>query len=111
MTRDDARDTVLQAVDRERAWQASRFSTEHDDSTVHADLNHMVAVITKYLGELATQAVRQADCRDVDLERVAVSSVKVAAVATAIVESLVFTGRVSSDTIMSECHGCGPDAG
>lgn len=110
MTRDEARDKTLEAVDREREWQATRFSTEHDDTTVHTDLNHMVAVITKYLGMLAEQAVRQADYKDVDLERVAIASVKVAAVSTAIAESLIFTGRVPAETIMLECHGGPRDA-
>ena len=99
MTRDEARDAVLGAVDAERDWQAKRYSDEHDDSTVYSDLNYMVAVLTKYLGEVAGQAVNQAGYRAVDLEKVAVNSLKVAAVATAVVESLVATGRVSPEQL------------
>ena len=105
MTRDEARGVAFQAVDSEREWQTSVFSEEHDDTTIHADLNHMVAVITKYLGELACQAVRQADYKDVNLDEVAISSVKISAVAIAIAESLIFTGRVSPDKVMNERHG------
>ena len=106
MTRDEARAVVLAAVDAERDWQATTYSVEHDDTTVHADLNHMVSVITKYLGLLAEQAVRQADYKSVDLERVAIASLKVAAVATAVVESLVAQGRVNPDRL-DDLHGVG----
>ncbi len=105
INRDEARQLALDAVDGEREWQAAKYSTEHDDTTVHADLNHMVSVINKYLGQLAEQAVRQADYQDVDLDRVAVSAVKVAAVATAVLESLLFTGRVDPLRIAGQCHG------
>ena len=99
MTRDEARDAVLGAVDAERDWQAKRYSDEHDDSTVHSDLNYMVAVVTKYLGDIAEQGVNQAGYRMVELDKVAIAGVKVAAVATAIVESLLATGRVNPDQL------------
>ena len=109
MTRDEAREIALGAVDSERDWQATNYSTEHDDTTVHADLNHMVSVITKYLGNLAGQAVKQADYKPVDMDAVAIASLKVAAVATAVLESLVATGKVSPDKLedahQSDVHG------
>lgn len=99
MNRIDARAIVLSALEMEREWQEHRFSAEHDDSTVHADLNHMVSVLSKYLGELAAQAVNQAIYKPVNMDDVATACIKIAAVATAIAESLVATDRVSPDGV------------
>jgi hypothetical protein len=94
MERAEARRLVLRAISEERHWQEGAFSLENDDSTARSDLNHWVAVLSKYMGGIADEAVSQGDFREVDLTKVARMSVKVAAVAVALTESLVATGRV-----------------
>lgn len=99
MERSEARRLVLQAIAEERTWQEGAFPIEQDDSTSRADLNHWVAVLSKYLGGIANEAVAQGDFREVDLAKVARMSTKVAAVCVALTESLVATGRVDGQSL------------
>lgn len=99
MDRADARRLVLQAIAEERHWQEGAFPVEQDDSTAHSDLNHWVAVLTKYLGGMANEAVAQGDFREADLPKVARMAIKVAAVCVALAESLVATGRVNGQKL------------
>lgn len=99
MDRQEARGQVLQAIAEERDWQQGAFPVEQDDSTARSDLNHWVAVLSKYLGGIADEAVAQGDFREVDLQNVARMSVKVGAVAVALAESLVATGRADGQRL------------
>jgi hypothetical protein len=58
------------------------------------DLLDFVAILTQYAGRIAEQGVQQSSGRTVDWTAVAVSSAKCGAVATAMLESLIATGKV-----------------
>jgi hypothetical protein len=107
MDRAEARRLVLQAIAEERCWQEGEFPVEQDDSTAHTDLNHWVAVLTKYLGGIATEAVAQGDFRETDLPKVAKMAIKISAVCVALAESLVATGRVNGQTLSGRCADLG----
>lgn len=102
MVRDAARRAVLTAIQKERCWQSQRISERQDDQQVETDLLFLVGVLAKYLGQVATEGVQQSQADDVDWERVAQACVKQAAVAAAVAESLVASGKVKTVALKPE---------
>jgi len=100
--REKARKSVLMAVHKERDWQSSRISERQDDTQIGTDLLFLVGVLSKYQGQVACEGVEQSQAREVDWDKVSRACVKLSAVAVAMAESLVASGKVSSSTFMME---------
>lgn len=97
--RDKIRKSVTGMISKERIRQTGMFPPSLDDRQVQVDLLDLVAVLTKYTGRIAEDGVRQRDGHAVDYVDAAVNAVKVAAVASAILESMLATGRVDAATL------------
>jgi hypothetical protein len=102
MDREKARKAVLLAIHKERDWQAARISERQDDTQVGTDLLFLVGVLSKYQGQVACEGVEQSQAREVDWERVARACIKQAAVAVAVAESLVASGKVPTSIFRTE---------
>ena len=94
MTREKARKVVITSIHKERDWQAQRISDRQDDSLIDTDLLFLVGVLSKYQGQIAYEGVEQSQAKEIDWERVAKACIKQAAVAAAVAESLVVSGKV-----------------
>lgn len=92
--RDKIRKAVTSLISKERVRQTGMFPPSLDDRQVQVDLLELVAVLTKYTGRIADDGVKQRDGYSVDYSDAALNAVKVAAVAVAILESMIATGRV-----------------
>ena len=92
-TRIEIRNKILEAIAKERIDQESMFPAEYDDQTVQVDLNHMVSVIIKYLGNIANQAVNQVDVEQVNYFEITENAIKCSAVFVAMIEAIISTGN------------------
>lgn len=100
--RDKIRKAVASLISKERLRQAEIFPPSLDDRQVQVDLLDLVAVLAKYTGHIADDGVKQRDGYDVDYTDAALNAVKVAAVAAAILESMIATGKVDTTVLRSK---------
>lgn len=102
MNRDTARRVAIRAIGKERDRQKERFPENWDDAQVEADLLDPAGVLTVYVGHVAEEGMKQREADPVNYKRVANSMVKVAAVASAMVEALLAKGLVGGNDLIDE---------